>query len=175
MSFGVLLMSVTLATVGRAQAQQPAWEEEDRLATRYGAVVLDKMEDANPRRFRVTLNGKTLADTEFDELELWESFEGDDDQDYVIFKRDSGGIACPYQFRVAQVGPKGLVILTDEFGSCLDPKRTRLYGNALVLDMPAYVPHPDLLSAREVRQRQQTTDIYTVRNGKVTKRDEVRK
>ena len=87
--------------------------------------------------------------TEYDELGLWELFEGDDDRDYVIVRRASGGIACPYQFRVIEVGAKGFVRVSDEFGSCLDPKRTALYGNALVLDMPDYIPHPELLSAAE--------------------------
>ena len=151
------------------------WEEDDRLVTHYGPVVLEKATEEDPPRFRVTLNGRTLAETEDDALGLWELFEGDDGRDYVIFRRASGGIACPYQFRVVEVGPKGLVRLSEEFGSCLDPKRTRLYGDALVLDMSAYIPHPDLLTPQEVRQRQQLTEIYTVRDGKVTRRTEIRK
>jgi hypothetical protein len=67
------------------------------------------------------------------------------------------------------------VRVSEEFGSCLDPKRTRLYGNALVLEMPSHIPHPELLSASEIRRRRQTTEIYTVRDGKVTVRQEVRR
>jgi hypothetical protein len=156
---------------------QPAidWSEDDRLATRQGAVVLEKAGEADPRRWRITLNGKTLVETEDDELGLWESFEGDDDRDHVIIRRASGGIACPYQFRVIEARPAGHVRVSEEFGSCLDPKRTRLYGSALVLDMPSHIPHPELLSASEIRRRRQTTEIYTVRDGKVTRRDEVRR
>lgn len=160
----------------RAQDQaRPAPEEEDRLGTRYGAVILTRAGEAPLASWDVTFNGKSLVSTEYDELGLWELFEGDDDRDYVIVRRASGGIACPYQFRVIEVGAKGFVRVSDEFGSCLDPKRTALYGNALVLDMPDYIPHPELLSAAEIRRRQQTTVIFTYRGGTVTRREDVRR
>jgi hypothetical protein len=151
------------------------WSEDDRLATRQGPVILEKEDEPTPSRWRITLNGKTLVETELETLGLWESFEGDDDRDHVIIRRASGGIACPYQFRVIEVRPGGRVRVSEEFGSCLDPKRTRLYGRALVLDMPSHIPHPELLSASEIRRRRQTTEIYTVRDGKVTRRDEIRR
>jgi hypothetical protein len=151
------------------------WSEDDRLVTRQGAVILEKADEANPPRWRITFNGKVLVETESDELGLWEHFEGDDDRDHVIIRRASGGIACPYQFRVIQARPGGRVLLSEEFGSCLDPSRTRLYGQALVLDMPSHIPHPELLSATEVCRRRQTTEIYTVRDGKVTVRHEIRR
>jgi hypothetical protein len=151
------------------------WSEDDRLATRQGALILEKADEANPSRWRITLNGETLIETELEQLGLWESFEGDDDRDHVIVRRASGGIACPYQFRVVEARPGGLVRVSEEFGSCLDPKRTRLYGNALVLEMPSHIPHPELLSASEIRRRRHTTEIYTVRDGKVTVRQEVRR
>jgi hypothetical protein len=169
-----LVLVALIASSQPAQPAAPAWEEEDRLVTRQGPVVLEKLPDENTPRYRVTFNGRTLVETEDDALGLWELFEGDG-RDYVIFRRASGGIACPYQFRVVETGPKGLVILSEEFGSCLDPKRTRLYRDAMVLDMSAYIPHPDLLTPNEIRQRQQTTEIYTVRAGKVTRREELRK
>jgi hypothetical protein len=151
------------------------WSEDDRLATRQGPVVLEKAGDDDPPRWRISLNGKTLVETEWDRLGLWESFEGDDDRDHVIVRRASGGIACPYQFRVIEARPGGRVRVSEEFGSCVDPTRTRLYGNALVLEMPRYIPHPELLSASEVRRGRQTTEIYTVRDGKVTMRQEIRR
>jgi hypothetical protein len=151
------------------------WSEDDRLATRQGAVVLEKAAEPDPPRWRITLNGKTLVETEDDQLGLWESFEGDDDRDHVIVRRASGGIACPYRFRVIEARPGGRVRVSEEFGSCLDPRRTRLYGAALVLDMPSHIPHPELLTPGEIRRRRQTTEIYTVRDGKVTRRDEVRR
>jgi hypothetical protein len=170
-----LFLLLALLAAQPAKPAAPQWEEEDQLATRYGAVVLEKLEDDSAPRWRVTFNGRTLAETEYDELGLWELFEGDDGHDYVIFRRSSGGIACPYQFRVVEAAPNGQVLLTEEFGSCLDPKRTRLYGNSLVLDMDMYTPHPDLLTPADVRKNRQTTEIYTVRGGKVTMRSEVRK
>ena len=151
------------------------WSEDDRLATRQGPVILDKADEANPPRWRITLHGQVLVETESDQLGLWESFEGDDDRDHVIVRRASGGIACPYQFRVIEARPGGRVRVSEEFGSCLDPKRTRLYGSALVLEMPRHIPHPELLSASEVRRGRQTTEIYTVRDGKVTVRQEIRR
>jgi hypothetical protein len=168
------LLAALLVLPSTGSLAQPAieWSEDDRLATRQGPVILEKADQA---RWRITLEGKTLVETESDELGLWESFEGDDDRDHVIVRRASGGIACPYQFRVIEARPGGRVRVSEEFGSCLDPKRTRLYGNALVLEMSSHVPHPELLSASEIRRRRQTTEIYTVRDGKVTRRDEIRR
>jgi hypothetical protein len=49
-----------------AQAPQPerAWEEEDQLVTRYGAVVLEKAPEDDPELWRITLNGRTIQTTE---------------------------------------------------------------------------------------------------------------
>jgi hypothetical protein len=163
-----------LPTGGSTAQSSLDWSEDDRLATRQGPVVLEKTDEASPPRWRITFGGRTILETELEPLGLWEVFEGDDDRDHVIVRRESGGIACPYQFRVIEARPGGRVLVSDEFGSCLDPKRTRLYGRALVLDMPAHIPHPELLSPGELRTRRQTTEIYTVRDGKVTMRREVR-
>jgi hypothetical protein len=172
-----LLTFMTPSMPAHAQAQpaRPTMEEDDRLVTRHGPVVLEKSEEGAPKQWRVRLNDRTLVETEDDELGLWELFEGDDGRDYVIMRRSSGGIACPYQFRVIEAGPKGAVRVSDEFGSCLDPQKTTLYGNTLVLEMRSHIPHPELLSAREIRERKQTVEIYTVRDGRITKRDEMRK
>jgi hypothetical protein len=41
--------------------------------------------------------------------------------------------------------------------------------------MDMHTPHPELLTLADVRRNRQTTEIYTVRHGKVTKRFETRK
>src|SRR5262245_35766485 len=110
-----LILLLALFVSQPAKPAAPEWEEDDRLVTHYGPVVLEKATEETPPRYRVTLNGRTLAETEDDELGLWELFEGDDAHDYVIFRRASGGIACPYQFRVLEVGPKELTMLSEEF------------------------------------------------------------
>jgi hypothetical protein len=173
----VLASALGLLLLAPASMAQPSidWSEDDRLATRQGPVILEKAAEADPSRWRITLDGKTLVETELEPLGLWESFEGDDDRDHVIVRRASGGIACPYQFRVIEARSGGRVRVSEEFGSCLDPKRTRLYGTSLVLDMPSHIPHPELLPPGELRRRRQTTEIYTVRDGKVTRREEIRR
>ena len=126
------LLAALLALPPAGSMAQPSidWSEDDRLATRQGPVILEKAGDANPPRWRITLDGKIIVETEWDPLGLWEIFEGDDDRDHVIVRRASGGIACPYQFRVIETRPGGRLLVSEEFGSCLDPSRTRLYGNA---------------------------------------------
>jgi hypothetical protein len=62
-----------------------------------------------------------------------------------------------------------------EFGSCLQASKTRLYGNALVLEMRSHVPHPDLLTPQEIRKLRRTVEIYTVKQGRITNRSEVRR
>jgi hypothetical protein len=76
---------------------------------------------------------------------------------------------------VIELRAKDAVIVSEEFGSCLDPRKTRLYGDAVVLEMPSHVPHPELLTQRELRERRQTTQIFTVRGGRITMREEIRR
>jgi hypothetical protein len=174
-----LLLALFLGGQARGTAQPPTptvnWEEEDRLDTRRGALVLEKGERDGTKRWRVRLKDKTLVEQELDELGLWELFKGDDGYDYVTVEHSTGGIACPYQFRVVEIGPKGETRVSEEFGSCLEPTKTLLYGNALVLEMPPYIPHPDLLSRQEIQRRQRTVEIFTVRRGQITTRSEVRR
>src|SRR5262245_66333329 len=117
--------------------QPPPFKEEDRLDTRAGPVILEKREDAPG--WRVRLKDRTLVENEDDELGLWEVFEGDEGHDYVIVEHSTGGIACPYQFRVIDVESRGEPRVSEEFGSCLEPSKTRLYGSSLVLEMRAYI------------------------------------
>jgi hypothetical protein len=167
----VTLPALALLVVS-AQARP---HEDDRLVTRRGAMILEKIDTGAQTTWRVRFKDRTLVESDSDELGLWELFEGDAGYDYVIVKRSSGGIACPYMFRVVEVSPRGATGVSEEFGSCVDPSRTRLYGSALVLEMPAYTPHPELLTPREVRERQQTTEIFTVTHGRIAKRRELRR
>ena len=174
--FGLVCLALLSSVPPGARAESPRADgEEDRLVTRYGPVLLVRRGDGADAGWNVTLHGRVLIESETDELGLWELFEGDDDRDYVITMRSSGRIACPYQFRVIEAGTRGFVHVSEEFGSCLEPKRIRLHGNALVLDMPMHTPHPDLLTPAQVRKNERTTVIYTVRSGKVTRREELRK
>jgi hypothetical protein len=71
-----LLAALVPAWLAPAQTSTIPFEEDDRLATRYGPVIPAKAEAASPPRWRVTFDGRTLLETEFDELGLWEVFEG---------------------------------------------------------------------------------------------------
>ena len=174
-----LLLALSLGGQARPAAQSPKpqvhWEEEDRLVTRRGAVILEKGERDSTKMWRVRLKDKTLVELEDDELGLYESFEGDDGHDYVTVQHSTGGIACPYQFRVVEISPKGVTGVSEEFGSCLQPAKTLLYGDALVLEMPAHIPHPELLSPQDLQKRRRTMEIFTVRHGRITTRSEVRR
>jgi hypothetical protein len=174
-----LILVLLLGGAQRAAVQppqaKPSWDEEDRIKNRRGPVILEKSEGGDPRQWRVRLKDRTLVETEGDELGLWEWFEGDDGYDYAIVQKSTGGIACPYQFRVVEIDPRGGARVSDEFGSCLQPSKTRLYGNALVLEMPPHVPHPDLLTPQENQQRGRAVEIYTVKRGKITNRTEIRR
>jgi hypothetical protein len=174
------LIAVAVAALALAlppahgQTVRPPLDEAERMVTRHGPVILEKTDDVNPPRWRVRLDDRVVVETEYDTLDLVERFAGADGRDYVLVRRDSGGIACPYQFRVVELGPRGALHLSEEFGSCLEPTKMSFSGGALVLEMPAYIPHRDLLSPREIRQRERTTEIYTVRDGTVTHRDRIR-
>ena len=44
----------------------------------------------------------------------------------------------------------------------------RLAGDALIVEIPTYIPHPDLLDAKELRQREKAVEVYTWRAGKLS-------
>jgi hypothetical protein len=145
-----------------------AAQEGTRVATRYGVVAVDTVlaSDSTPL-WRLRFQDCVLVELEYDRLDI-EEIVPVGEHDDVLVRRSTGGIACPFQFLVLEVAPGGRTRLSPEFGSCLEPARVWRDGEALVLEMPAYIPHPELLTRQERRRRRRTTEIYRVQAGVVT-------
>jgi hypothetical protein len=172
----VMLLTVLGLSLAAAAAAQPALEDDeaDRVDTRYGPLVLHKIDTPTQTNWRISHNDRTLVETDYDALSLDRVVKGRD-RDLVLVERATGGIACPYYYRVIEVISPTASIVSDEFGSCLQPRKARLYADALVIEMPAYTPHPELLTPQEIAERRVTTSVFTVRKGRITERQEVRR
>ena len=59
---------LTVLPLSQAGLPQVKMEEDDRLMTRYGPVILEKSENEKERRWRIRFNDRTLCETEDDEL-----------------------------------------------------------------------------------------------------------
>jgi hypothetical protein len=171
---GTLILAFLLALHAMAGEEE---DSDDTLKTRHGLLYVLKREAPDVGGvWELKLKGRVLVRSEGIELALWKCplppcpralFAGDDGREYAIVEKVSGGIACPFKFLVLELQGGDKTRVSEEFGSCLEPSGTRLVGDALVLEMPAYIPHPDLLTPREVRRRERTTEVYTYRNGDV--------
>ena len=89
--------------------------------------------------------------------------------DYLIVGTYTGGIACPVELRIVEVYKSGEYKLSEEIDSCAEPDAVRLVNGRVVIENLSYIPHPELMSKRELRRRERTKEIYTWSSGTLTK------
>lgn len=185
--FGTLALSGPLQA-GRATAPPPANAEEaqalasgedepklpaDRLETRRGTLAIEADPD-DEFAFWATLDGERLVKLEGDRATIVAHL-GQGARDVALLETGSGGIACPYQYRFLDLRPHRVPVLSEEFGSCAAWEDAAFEGTRVVIRMPAYVPHPDLLTAAEVTRLEHTTLFYTWDKGAVRERSAIHK
>lgn len=89
--------------------------------------------------------------------------------DFVLVASYSGGIACPATAIIMELhGPKKYRI-SEEFGSCSDIMAARLEGDGVVVEMPAFTGHPELLDEEGRKSLYGVKEIFAWKNGKLTK------
>jgi hypothetical protein len=150
-------------------------EVGEGIATRYGKFEIEQEEG---KEIRLLFNGQAVHEwTEADDtLPLNVSAEKpipDGDKDYVLFFQNSGGIACPGTFLLFEASAAGAKEGPD-FGTCGDLYQARVADGKLVVEMPGYIPHPELLSKKELKERERTKTVYQW-DGKKLSEKEARK
>ena len=141
---------------------------QQQRVTRFGSIEI-KDDEADSQKHHLLLNAKEIFQYEGQSIEIVEVLAGRG-KDYLIVAANSGGIACPTQFVIVEVYKSGQHKVTEEFGSCSDLTKARLINDRVVIEMPSYSAHPDLLSKKELRRRERTKEVYTWSNGKLTKK-----
>lgn len=163
----LLLVAVLGATAGPAASGDVALGTSVTTVVGEFRVELDEQKNV----YALVLNGKHLVENAFAPIYLSPLLEGRG-QDFVLVYKSSGGIACPGMFIALRV--KSPLVLSEEFGTCSDSYRARVEGDRLVVTMPSYVPHPELLEKGELARVRRTEVVYTYVDGLLSER-EVRK
>ena len=156
----LLFLMVALASSASAYGQQ-------RSVSRFGVIEIKNDEDNLSHR--LFLNGKEIFQYEGQSIEIVDVLNGRG-LDYLIVGTYSGGIACPIQVVIIEVHKSGEHKVTEDFGSCNPPTKARVVNGRVIIDLPSYIPHPDLLSKKELRRRQRTKEVYTWYKGKLTRK-----
>ena len=155
-----ILFLVALAAFAPSAGQQ-------QQNSRFGVIEI-KDDDEDRLKHQLLLNGKEIFQYEGQSIEIANVLKGKD-RDFLIVGTYSGGIACPVQFVIVEIHKSGVHKVSEHFGSCTEPTKVR-FIDRVIIEMPAHIAHPDLLSKNELRRRKQTKEVYTWHLGKLTKR-----
>lgn len=156
-----------------AGVEKPSNLPSDRLETQYGTVTIQ----ADPKEESTSwlaVKGEKLVQLEGDKLQIVAHLH-QRGRDILLVEIGSGGIACPMMYRFLELGPKKKPVVSEEFGSCGEQEKAAFDDGKVVVQIPDYVPHPDLLTEAEVERSERTTLYYTWENGAVQEKAVVRK
>ena len=142
-------------------------EQKDEAETRFGKMIVAAKE--NDYHHKLYFNGKVISEYE-GPIRLYEVF-GGDDRDYVVGADDSGGIACPLNPFIVEVYGKEKAEIFHEFGDCQGDATAKFVDGKVVLEIPPYFPHPDLIPEKELKKARKTMDVYTWQKGKLLKHE----
>lgn len=152
----LLLLTLSVSTYG-----------QQGLSSRFG--VLEIKDDESRLNHQLLLNNKTLLQYEGQSIEVLRVLK-ERGRDYAIVATYSGGIACPAQVVIVEIYQGGRYRKSEEFGSCSDLIKARLINGRVIVETPTYIPHPELLSEKELRKRLTTKEVYTWYRGSLSEK-----
>ncbi len=138
------------------------------VVSRFGKLMVQQDEADGLKHF-LLFKDKKILEYEGHSLEIEEVLQGRG-RDFVVIVEHSGGIACPAQMVIVELNASGGHTVSDEFGTCLPPAEVRLMGDKLVIEMSPYVPHPELISKRELLATERSKVVFTWYQGKLAER-----
>jgi hypothetical protein len=140
---------------------------QEAQASRFGTLrVVDTEGNLKHQLF---LDDKEVFHYEGQSIEILEVFKGKA-KDYLVVAANSGGKACPVQLVIIELSSSGKSGQSKTFGSCSDEVKTSFLNGKVIVETPMYAPHPELLSKRELKRRENLKEVYTWFQGKVVKR-----
>jgi hypothetical protein len=154
------LLLLTLHAAARAQA---GGGDAETLPTKSGVLGIHRVGDEADLKWELRLGRKTVLQTEGESFVNFAAFFPNLSQGEVaIVSFNSGGNACPAQFRVVRVVSADRVEVSEEFGDCADsPTITlkQLPEEELTIGFPGYY---QLSQSREpgFRRPPPTTWVY---------------
>lgn len=154
--FFLLLLTLSVSAYGR---QEPG--------SRFGALEIK--DDESRLNHRLLLNGKTILQYEGQSIKVLRVLKGRG-RDYAIVGTYSGGIACPVQVVIIEIYQGGRYRKSEEFGCCGDLIKARLVNGRVIVETPTYIPHPEMMSEKELRKSRTTKEVYTWYKGRLSEK-----
>lgn len=156
-----------------------AGNDSGRVETRFGSVSLE-VDPGDDHRFLLAVNGNVLRRDEglqatLVQYESGESYQSSESRDFVLVEIQSGGIACPFQYAVVETAKSHAPAVSGTFGSCGEMEQADVRGEAFIVTIGPYVPHPELLPPAERRRASRTRTVYTWSQGRLSERNRVSK
>lgn len=152
-----------LAPVAPARAQAGG---DKTLTTKSGVLSVVRVGDESDLKWELRLGAKTVLQTEGQSFVNFEAFFPNLSQGEVaVVSFNSGGNACPAQFRVVRVASAERVEVSEEFGDCADsPTITlrQLPEEELSFGFPGYY---QLWQSREPGFRRPPPTTWVYRKG----------
>jgi hypothetical protein len=153
-----------LLFAGRAGAQGRG--DGETLPTKAGALGIFRVGSEDDLKWELRLGGKTVFETEGPSFVHFEAFFPNLSQGEVaLVSFNSGGNACPAQFRLVRVVSADKVEVSDEFGDCADsPTVTlkQLPEEEITVGFPGYY---QLWQSREPGFRRPPPSAWVYRKG----------
>lgn len=158
---GVALLA-TIA-VGAAEKWDDALESE--VETAIGTFTAEAVEGSTD--YHLLLDGKELLRNEGASVFMSPVIKGKT-HDFMLAFVSTGGTACLGEFVVWRVQKP--VVLSKKFGTCSDVFKARTVGDRLIVTMPGYLAHPDLVTETQRKRAggAEAVATYTYENGVLT-------
>ena len=160
---------VALVAVAASADEKWVTADLDEVTTSIGTFTTERVGDTTEHR--LLLNGQELDKFEGQGIALSPVLKGKA-QSFLLAFYSTGGSACPGMFVAWRL--KTPVVFSEQFGTCNPAYRARVDGDRLIVTMPSYISHPDLLSKDDVRKRERTEVVYTYVNGVLSETEVLR-
>jgi hypothetical protein len=146
--------------------------ESGPVETRYGTVEMESAEDGLTHS--ISVSGSVVFQYEGLALSL-EAYLSSKTRDWVLAELQSGGIACPFQYRLIELRKGRTPVLSEEFGSCGVWDTADVRGDAVIVKILGYAPHPELLTPEDLRRIEHTMEVFTWSRGKLERSEAMRR
>ena len=162
-----LFFAAALALISSASFAGQKFEAAlaQSVVTRLGELAVDRDHDKNVST--LTLDEKKIFEHKEGPMFMSPLIVGAG-KEFVLLFRSTGGIACAGDFIVLEL--KKPLLFSAPFGNCSDSFRAGVEGDTLVISMPGYVPHPELLSKAARAKASKSFDVYMWVNGKLAEK-----
>src|SRR5262245_16577423 len=124
-------------TLGVGEIESCASYNEECVAsikTRYGELSLETTDQGD---FKLSVNKEQIATLSGYSISIQEKFEIGIN-DIFLLAVNSGGMACPMDLYIIQVGNASSYKVSERFGTCTDYYKAYVSKDCLIVKMPSY-------------------------------------